>query len=198
MADVILHNRPEGTPSDNESIAYGTPSSPSGQIKLSNFYNLLMTKLGFFKVSNLFSEIFGNPSAMETARSNLNVYDKYTIDIAFQSYATKANVIEKNSTVTYTPTLGTHPVPYKIILDKFYSDGNVFNFGDIAVVKTMTVPIGKTMIGTNYVVFLEFQQIDTILPYAISGKTNTTFNVSMAEIGGNNNTVLFRWFIIMY
>lgn len=198
MADTILHNQPEGTPSDNELIAYGTPTTPAGNIKLSNFYNLLMSKLGFFKVSNLFSEIFGNPTSMASARANLSVPSVSDMQTADNLKANKSNVIEKDSTVDYTPTIGTHPVPYKIILNKFYSDGQVFNFGDISVVKTMTVPIGKTMIGTNYVVFLEFQQIDTILPYAISNKTVNSFDVSMAEVGGNVNTVLFRWFIIMY
>jgi len=198
MANIILHNRPEGTPSNNEFIAYGTPTTPSGQIKLSNFFTLLMDNLGFFKVGNSFSEIFGNPTQMAAARANLSVPSVAEMTNADNLRALKTNVIEKDSTINYTPTLGTHPVPYKIIIDKFWSNGLVFDFGNISVVKTMTVPIGKTMIGTNYVVFLEFQQIDTILPYAISGKTTTSFDVSMAEVGGNDNSVLFKWFIIMY
>ena len=121
--DTILHNQPEGTPSDNELIAYGTPTTPVGNIKLSNFYNLLMGKLGFFKVSNLFSGIFGNPTLMASARANLGVPSVSEMQTADNLRALKSNVIEKDSTVAYTPTLGTHPAT------KGYVDGLVLFCG---------------------------------------------------------------------
>jgi hypothetical protein len=126
MADVLLHNRPEADPSPNDFIVYGTPTTPSGMVKLSNFYTLLMGRLGFFKVSSLFSEIFGNPTQIATAQSNLDVYGKIAMDGFLDIVAYADNVIEKDSTISYTPTITTHPA------NKGYVDSKVLWFGTSA------------------------------------------------------------------
>lgn len=109
--DQILHNLPiDNNPSDTKKIAMGDGTSTDTNITLANFYTLLMSKLGFFKVSNFFSEIFGNASAMASARTNLDVPSNSQMSTADNLRALKSNVIEKDSTSTYTPTLSTHPV----------------------------------------------------------------------------------------
>lgn len=151
MADVILHNRPEGTPSDNEFVAYGTPTTPSGQIKMSNFYTLLMSKLGFFKVSNLFSEIFGNVTSMASARANLSVPSVDEMQAADNLKANKSNVIEKDSTVAFTPTIGTHPVNKKYVDNKIQA-GKKEVIGIQAGTHTHRVTLPVAMADINYVV----------------------------------------------
>lgn len=198
MADVILHNRPIGTPSDSEFVAYGTPTAPSGQISFSNFYNLLMDKLAFFKKANLFSEIFGNPTATATARTNLDVPSILEMQIADSLKANKTNVIEKDSTISYTPTLGTHPVNKKYVDEKQYTDGNIFVFGDISVATTKTVNLGKN-VGTNkYIVNIEITSTAFIWPVIILNKTNNSFDVSAVEYLGEINNLQFRWIILFY
>ncbi len=179
--DTILHNQPEGTPSDNELIAYGTPTTPVGNIKLSNFYNLLMGKLGFFKVSNLFSEIFGNPTAMASARANLSVPSVSEMNNADYLKANKSNVIEKDSTVAFTPTIGTHPV------NKAYIDNNkasgTFYMGTPWVISEYTINIGKTMSSNNYVVTLMSTTSDGFrgqYPPSITDRTTTSFKVRVS------------------
>lgn len=198
MADTILHNQPEGTPSDNELIAYGTPTTPAGNIKLSNFYNLLMGKLGFFKVSNLFSEIFGNPTSMASARGNLSVPSVSDMQTADGLRALKSNVIEKDSTVAYTPTIGTHPVNKKYVDDKLYSNDQIYVFGDIGGSTTQTVNLGKN-VGTNrYIVNIEITSTATMHPLQISNKTSTSFDVTAVEVGSGANNLQFRWIILFY
>ena len=180
MADVILHNRPEGTPSDNEFVAYGTPTTPSGQIKLSNFYTLLMSKLGFFKVSNLFSEIFGNPISMASARANLSVPSVSDMQTADGLRALKSNVIEKDSTVAFTPTIGTHPV------NKAYIDNNkasgTFRITNPWATTEYTINIGKTMPSNNYIVTLmntTDHGFKGQYPPSITNRTTTSFKIRL-------------------
>lgn len=200
MADTILHNQPEGTPSDNELIAYGTPTTPAGNIKLSNFYNLLMGKLGFFKVSNLFSEIFGNPTSMASARGNLEVYSKSEVLNQVSARALKTNVIEKDSTVAYTPTIGTHPVNLKVITDKFPASGTVQWPGEIGPTSgNLIVNIGKTLPNNNYSVLLtarEGMNIGIVQP-EVYGKTTTTFVLNTLSPSGAGGIPSWDWIIIM-
>ena len=123
MADAILHNRPEADPSPNEFIVYGTPTTPSGMVKLSNFYTVLMNKLGFFKVNSLFSEIFGDLTSMASARANLAVPSVEEMTNEDNLRALKTNVIEKDSTISYTPTIATHPA------NRGYVDSKILWFG---------------------------------------------------------------------
>lgn len=195
--DTILHNQPEGTPSDNELIAYGTPTTPAGNIKLSNFYNLLMGKLGFFKVSNLFSEIFGNPTSMASARANLSVPSVSDMQTADNLKANKSNVIEKDSTVDFTPTIGTHPVNKKYVDNKFIS-GRTLDLGEPSGNQTFVIPIGQTLSNTNYKVFITMIGNSTAMyAYSVINKTTTTFSIHTDEDAGvNQGNFYFDWLII--
>ena len=161
--DVILHNRPEGTPSDNEFVAYGTPTTPSGQIKMSNFYALLMTKLGFFKVENLLSEIFGNLTSMASARANLSVPSVSEMTTADNLRAEKTNVIEKNSTIAYTPTVGTHPVNKKYVNENIRGGEVIFpTLGQGQ--SYMIIPISPPFADTNYAATVTVKGTDAGFP----------------------------------
>ena len=201
MADTILHNQPEGTPSDNELIAYGTPTTPAGNIKLSNFYNLLMTKLGFFKVSNLFSEVFGNPTSMASCRYAIGAAEYADMVNRDNQRALKANVIEKDSTVDYTPTIGTHPVNLKVITDKFPASGTYQwtggSMGDQ--VTSQTINIGKTLPNTNYqVVLTKISGINSNIPTPqVNSKGLATFSIECYANGGNGGNPVWDWYIIM-
>lgn len=178
MADVILHNRPEATPTDNDFVAFGTPATPSGQIKMSNFYTLLMDKLGFFKVSNLFSEIFGNPTAMASARANLGVSSTAENTTALNLKADKTNVIEKDSTVSYVPSLPYHPVNVKFLTDRKASGSFVMTTPWTT--SEYTINIGKTMSSANYQV--DLMCLDALgmkgqYPPSITDRTTTSFKV---------------------
>ena len=197
MADVILHNRPEGTPTDNEFVAYGTPTTPSGQIKMSNLYTLLMSKLGFFKVSNLFSEIFGNTSAMTSARANIGVYSTSEVQGLVTQRALKSNVIEKDSTIAFTPTIGTHPVNKKFIDDKFIY-GRTVDLGEPSGNQTFVIPIGRTLPNNNYRVIITMIGNSTAMyAYSIIAKTVNDFTIHTDEASGiGQGNIYFDWLII--
>ena len=201
MADVILHNRPEGTPSDNEFVAYGTPTTPSGQIKMSNFYNLLMSKLGFFKVSNLFSEIFGNISATTTARANLGVYSISEVQGQVTQRALKTNVIEKDNTVSYVPSLPYHPVNKKYVDDNILFVGKTIyhddNIGHTDVVKLggTKSPVGMTY-GRPYGDFVhEFSHnlnMSNYFPVVNIHNALNRDNVVLGTVSWDSNKVSFK------
>lgn len=201
MADTILHNQPEGTPSDSELIAYGTPTTPVGNIKLSNFYTLLMDKLGFFQVSNLFSEVFGNLTDMASARANLSVPSVLEMQTADNLKANKSNVIEKDSTIAFTPTIGTHPVTKKYVDDRFPASGTYQwaggSMGDQ--VTSQTINIGKTLPNTNYqVVITKTGGINSNVPSPqVVSKGLATFSIECYANGGNGGNPTWDWYIIM-
>lgn len=199
MADTILHNQPIGTPSDSERIAYGTPTTPSGNITLANFYTLLMTKLGFFKVSNYFSEIFGNPTAMASARANLSVPSVLEMQTADGLKANKSNVIEKDSTATYTPTLSTHPVNVGWVNSRRIV--GTFQYDTPWSVLERTVNIGQTLNTNNYSVLLESATpsgFKGMYPLIVKDKTNSTFVIQIdPENTGIMEQPLIRWTILL-
>ena len=180
MADEILHNLPiDNNPSDSVKIAMGTETTPATNITLANFYALLMSKLVFFKVSNLFSEIFGNSTAMAAARGNLSVPSISEMLTGDSARALKTNVIEKDSATPFTPTIGTHPV------NKAYIDNNkasgTFYMGTPWVTREYTINIGKTMPSANYVVTLMSTTTNGfrgLYPPSITDRTTTSFKVN--------------------
>lgn len=198
MADEILHNLPiDNNPSDSVKIAMGTESTPATNITLANFYTLLMSKLGFFKVSNLFSEIYGNSTAMAAARGNLSVPSISAMLTGDSARAFKTNVIEKDSTVAFTPTIGTHPVNKKYVDDKMII-GLDYVFGDISGVGTRTVQINKTMPTINYIVLISMRSLNgEVVGPTISNKTLTSFDVSFVENLGAMQNIVFDWCLIM-
>ena len=198
MAETILHNQPEGTPSDNELIAYGTPTTPTGNIKLSNFYSLLMSKLGFFKVNNVLDEIYGNSNAQSYGRRNLGVYSTANVDSLLLSKADADNVITKDSGDAFTPVLPTHPVNKKYVDDKFIF--GTFAFRDVDDVATKTVSIGQTLASSDYMVVLTTVQPNGDLDYyspLVANKTTATFDIVIAAVGSGINNINFEWMIII-
>ena len=189
------------TPADSKRLAIGDASSGAENITLANFYNRLMTKLGFLKVANYFSEYSGNPTAQTTAQNNLDIYSKGQTDTAIGSKSNKSNVIEKDSTTPYTPTLGTHPVNLKVITDKFPASGTYQwaggSMGDQ--VTTQQIAIGKTLPNTNYqVVFTKISGINSNVPSPqVSAKGLSTFNIECYANGGNGGNPTWDWYIIM-
>ena len=181
MADEILHNLPiDNNPSDLVKIAMGTEVTPATNITLAKFYTLLMSKLGFFKVSNLFSEIFGNPTATAAARANLSVPSVLEMQTADNLKANKSNVIEKDSTTPYTPTLGTHPV------NKGYIDGR-YRFGTFRYLTPWNpggrlVTISPPLANSNYHVDLTIATVNGgrgMYPPNVTNKTVNSFTINV-------------------
>ena len=202
MADEILHNLSiDNNPSDSVKIAMGTETTPATNITLANFYTLLMSKLGFFKVSNLFSEIFGNSTAMAAARANISTPSVLEMKTADNLRALKTNVIEKDSTSSFTPSLPTHPVNLKVITDKFPASGT-YQWAEGSMgnqVSTQQIAIGKTLPNTNYqVVFTKISGINSNVPSPqVNAKGLSTFNIQCYANGGNGGNPTWDWYIIM-
>ena len=201
MADQILHNCPiNNNPSDSEKIAMGTESTPATNITLANFYTLLMSKLGFFKISNLFSEIFGNSTAMNTARTNLSVPSIADMQIADNLRALKTNVIEKDSTTSYTPTLPYHPLNLQYLTDR--KARGTFKMTTPWATSTYTINIGRDMGTSNYHVSLMSKSqygFRGQYPPSIIDRTSTSFKVAVAL---ENDSILtepdVEWLLTVY
>ena len=189
MADKILHNLPiDNNPSDSVKIAMGTETTPATNITLSDFYTLLMSKLGFFKVSNLFSEIFGNPTAMAAARGNLSVPSISEMLTGDSARALKSNVIEKDSTTPYTPTLGTHPLNLKFIQDKFRF--GTFRYLTPWNTGSRVVTISPPLANSNYHVDLTIATVNGgrgMYPLNVTNKTVNSFTIN---VDPENNTIM--------
>lgn len=202
MADVILHNRPEGAPSDNEFIAYGTPTTPSGQIKMSNFYTLLMDKLGFFKVNNLFSEIFGDLTKTATAQNNLDVYGRIAMNGVLDTVAYSDNVIEKNSTIAFTPIIPTHPAN-KGYVDKRIQAGKLLINGLPTGTFSNTVTLPFNMGDTNYSVVATIMNTDLFLtvqdPRVVPITNSASFEIALSNVGPSISSVFYvNWVAVKY
>ncbi len=203
MADQILFGAPENNnPSDSEKIAGGTGASLAWTITLANFYSLLMNKLAFLKTANRLSEYNGNSTAQSDVHTNLNLKSKTDTDTADNLRSLKSNVIEKDSTVQYTPILPTHPTPkgyvdYRIPKSGIYvwAGGGM---GDVATSQTVT--IGLTLPNNNYVVMITIgdgtnSNISFGVP--ITSKSVTSFDIQAYCSGGNGGNPTFQWTIIM-
>ena len=106
------------TPSDlTEKIAFGKELTPTSNITWTNFLAWLNSVLSFLKISNNLSDV----GDVTTAQDNLNVYSKTFIDNELGLKADTSNVIEKDSTVVYTPTQDYHPT------NKTYVDNKIIN-----------------------------------------------------------------------
>ena len=200
MADEILHNLPiDSNPSDSVKIAMGTETTPATNITLANFYTLLMSKLGFFKVSNLFSEIFGNPTATDAARANLSVPSVLEMQTADNLKANKSNVIEKDSTIAFTPTIATHPV------NKGYIDGR-YRFGTFKYLApwntgSRLVTISPPLANSNYHVDLTIATVNGGRGMYPPNVTNKTVNSFTINVDPENDSIMvepnIEWKITM-
>jgi len=169
------------TPADSKRLAFGDASSGAENITLANFYTRLMSKLGFLKVANYLNEYQGWPSAQASVHNSINVYSKTQVDDKDALKANKSNVIEKDSTTPYTPTLGTHPVN-KSFIDNNKASGT-FYMGTPWGTGEYTINIGKTMPSANYVVILMSTTTDGFrgqYPPSITDRTTTSFKVKVS------------------
>lgn len=106
MADKILFGVPEdNNPDLTRKLAHGTETEEARSMTFAGLITWLTSRLPFFNTANNLSE--ANATAV---RANLSVNSVAENTAALALKADKANVIEKNSTAPYTPTLATHPV----------------------------------------------------------------------------------------
>lgn len=136
----------EATPSDDYKLIFGKALTPSINMTLTNFFALLLTKLGFLKTASNLGDLANTASA----RSNLGVYSSSEVDTAL---ATKATLYQSGSgavlgvanTAVYTPSSNYHPSTKKYVDDKILFMGSVTAGG------TVTKMVGSiTTITASY------------------------------------------------
>lgn len=188
MADIKLFTRPtNNTPSDSQKLVFGDGTAPEENITFGNFATYLMSKLGFFKVTNLFSEIFGNPTATATAQNNLDVYGKTAINGALNLVAYKDNVIEKNTTTPFTPILSTHPLN-KGYVDGKIQGGTVLINGIASGASSYLINLPIPMSDTNYVIVATVANFDlfaSVKDARAMVNTATNFNIALFNSGAD-------------
>ena len=105
MADKILFGIPEdNNPALTRKLAHGTGVDEARSMTFQGLITWLTSRLPFFNTANNLSE--ANATAV---RGNLSFNSIAENTAALALKADKTNVIEKNSTVIYSPTLETHP-----------------------------------------------------------------------------------------
>ena len=148
MADKILFGAPEeNNPQLTRKLAHGTGTDAARTMTFQALITWLTSRLPFFNTANNLSE--ANAGAV---RTNLSVNSIAENTAALALKADKSNVIEKNSTAAYTPTLATHPLN-KAFYDNRRASGTVF-FATPWNINSYDVVIGKIMPSFNYIVTL--------------------------------------------
>jgi hypothetical protein len=105
MADKILFGIPEdNNPALTRKIAYGTGTEEARSMTFAGLITWLTSRLPFFNTANNLSE--ANATAV---RSNLSVNSIAENTAALVLKADKTNVLEKNNTASFIPTLSYHP-----------------------------------------------------------------------------------------
>jgi len=183
------------TPADSKRLAFGDASSGAENITLANFYTRLMSKLGFLKVANYLNEYQGWPSAQASVHNSINVYSKGEVDSKDSLKANKSNVIEKDSTTPYTPTLGTHPVNKKYVdpLEGVKSVGDILD-GGISII----VNFGETLTTSNYIPTITIfgdGGNESVCTYAIIQRTTTSMTIVFNEYFRAAQNLSFGWSI---
>lgn len=113
MADKKIFEQPENTnPSLTDNIAIGNATEPSRTMMFSTLVSWLENHLGFFRTANNLAE--GNASSI---RTNISVYSKSEVDSKDASKADRSNVLERDNTDAYTPSLSYHPATLKTVND---------------------------------------------------------------------------------
>jgi len=194
--DQILHNLTiDNNPSDAKKLAMGDGSSTDTNITLGNFYTLLMSKLGFFKISNYLSEIFGNTSAMSAVRANIDVPSIGEMTTADNLRAMKTNVIEKDSTTTYTPYLSTHPTNKKYVDHKIITETTLSNVNsnvDLFNVKSIQTRYSVQVSGTMRIKSDPTPDIIFSLPLTFDAPIIDTFFIGSDGNGSTSQTTVFK------
>lgn len=99
-----------GTPSDDSRLVYGKAATPSLNITFASLYSLLLTKLGFLKLSENLNDL---PDKSQ-ARTNLGVYETVAVDNALAQKATlyqaaSGAVLGVANTAVFKPSGNYHP-----------------------------------------------------------------------------------------
>jgi hypothetical protein len=203
----------EATPSDDYKMVLGKALTPSINITLTNFFALLLTKLGFLKVASNLSDLASNA----TARTNLGVYSTAQSDALVANKATlfqagSGAVLGVSNTAVYTPSANYHPSTKKYVDDretaitsaytaaiavKDYLAKGQYNIGDISGQQDKTVSIGTTLSTSNYVVVGAIFMSNNVEPliWYIKSKSTTNFTLTLKEYGGGLQNAYFDWMI---
>ena len=105
MADKILFGIPEDNdPALTRKLAHGTETEEARSMTFAGLITWLTSRLPFFNTANNLRE--ANAKAV---RSNLSVNSVAENTAALALKADKANVLGKDNTTAYTPTLPYHP-----------------------------------------------------------------------------------------
>lgn len=116
-------------------LLIGKADTPSVNITLSNFFTLLMSKLGFLKKALNLSDVENKAACL----NNLGVYDKTTIDNALTGKASlyqnfSGSAIGSNNTAVYKGSATYHPAVMRDVRnlgDKTLLAGNVTSGGSV-------------------------------------------------------------------
>lgn len=123
----------EATPTDDYRVILGKALTPSINMTLTNFFALLLTKLGFLKTAQNLNDLVDK----NTARSNLGVYSTAQVDSALAGYAAlyqvgSGTVLGVANTAIYTPSANYHPAT------KLYCDSKYLFMGSVGLTGTVT------------------------------------------------------------
>ena len=178
------------TPDGDWRVAIGKSNTISKNITLTNFYALLMGKLGFLKVTNNLSDL-ANPA---TARTNLGVYSKTEVD---NKVGTGAVLLETGTGAVLginnlidpaiPSNLKNAPATQGYAEKKGFVLAGVYNIGDAQGDDTeYTISLGATLPNNNYIVFVQAESTsssywDDKCVIVVTAKTTTSFKVSVGE-----------------
>lgn len=128
----------EATPTDDFRVVLGKAATPSINMTLTNFFALLLTKLGFLKTASNLGDLTDSASA----RTNLGVYSASQVDAALATKATlyqsgSGAVLGVSNTGNYTPTSDNNPAT------KMYVDNTVLFYGKITSTSQATQVVTK-------------------------------------------------------
>lgn len=180
----------EDTPTDDFRIALGKAATPSINMTLTNFFALLLTKLGFLKTSSNLGDLTDSASA----RTNLGVYSTSQVDAALNPKATlyqsgSGAVLGVANSAIFNPTSNYHPATKK------YTDDTVLFYGKITSTDQATQTVTK-LSGTLTVTSTHLPEAGNFQithnkgdrMYAVVGTTAIQSNACVGAIWDDGNT----------
>lgn len=185
-------------PDDAMRLIGGKAATPSFNITLANFYTLLLGKLSFLKKSENLNDL----PDLATARGNLGVYSTTDIDLALNGKATlfqagSGAVLGVNNTANYTPSSANNPAT------KGYVDGIILASGNEVLgnlpgtVTEFTIPIGKVLADTNYVILGAIVSVSGEAIFYTRTKGTSTFTIIVRPWDGSaSENINFDWVLI--
>ena len=183
-----------GTPSDDCRVVFGKAATPSLNITFTSLYALLLSKLGFLKLSENLNDIVDKSQA----RTNLGVYSTTAVDNAIADKATlyqtaSGAVLGVANTTIYNPTSDYHPATKRYADKGLVSGSTVIGDIDGTSNKEGDISLGVTLSNTNYRVFIEVYD-PTGQPSYVTIKTKYTdrftYHILAAFSSGTQNITL--------